>query len=351
MSTDLHGLPKAVLHEHLDGGLRVQTVLELADADGYRSLPAEDPEALAAWFHQGDSGSLEGYLDAFEHTVGVMQTQEALERAAYENVVDLAADHTVYAEIRFGPSLHTRRGLRREDVIEATLSGLARGRADTGMSVWLIADALRHEEDSVEVARAAGRFADQGMVAFDLSGPEAGYPADLHVEACRVAREAGLALTIHAGEGDGVHSIWLALDRCYAQRLGHGVRIIEDTRSEAGRIVELGPVARQVRDWRIPLEVCPTSNVHTGLAQDLAAHPVRRLYDAGFRVTINTDNRLMSDITMSSEYQKVHEVHGFSMRELGGIVADTIAVGFGDWSERKRLIDEVVNPAYAAASD
>jgi adenosine deaminase len=351
MTADLKGLPKAVLHEHLDGGLRPETVLELADSQGYTLLPADDPAELAAWFHQDASGSLERYLDAFDHTVGVMQTQEALERVAYENVIDLAADHAVYAEIRFGPSLHTRRGLRREGVIEATLAGLARGRAETGMSVWLIADALRNEDDSVEVARAAGRFAGRGMVGFDLSGPEAGYPADLHLEACRVAKEAGLALTIHAGEGDGVHSIWLALDRCHAQRLGHGVRIIEDTRSEDGQIVELGPVARQVRDWRIPLEVCPTSNVHTGLAPDPASHPIRRLFDSGFRVTINTDNRLMSNISLASEYQLAKDVHGFSIRELGGITADTIAAGFGDWAERRQLIDAVVHPAYAAASD
>jgi len=350
MSVVIEALPKAVLHEHLDGGLRVSTVLDLADDLGYHGLPATDPVSLAAWFHQGESGSLDRYLEAFVHTVGVMQTPEALERVAYESVVDLAADNAVYAEIRFGPSLHTAGQMRREDAIEAALSGLARGRAETGMSVWLIVDALRQETDSVEVARAAGRFAGAGVVAFDLSGPEAGYPADLHVEACRIAKEAGLALTIHAGEGEGVRSIWLALDRCNAARIGHGVRIIEDTSGEDGRITEFGPVARQVRDWRIPLEVSVMSNVHTGIAATPAEHPIRRLFDAGFRVTINTDNRLMSDISLGSEYALAHEVHGFTVAELGAITADSIAAGFGDWGERQRLITELVEPAYRAAS-
>lgn len=350
MTTDLTDLPKAVLHEHLDGGLRVDTVLDLAASQGYRALPADDPVALAAWFDQGESGSLERYLAAFEHTVGVMQSAEALERVAYECVVDLAADNTVYAEIRFGPSLHTAAGLSREEVIEAVLAGLARGKTETGLSAWLIADALRQETDSADVARAAARFVGQGMVAFDLSGPEAGYPADLHLEACRIAREAGLALTIHAGEGDGLHSIWLALDRCHAQRLGHGVRIIEDTTVVDGQITELGPLARQVQDWRIPLEVCPTSNVHTGMFPDAGSHPVRALFDAGFRITLNTDNRLMSGITLTSEYELARAEHGFSLTELGEIASDTIRAGFGSWSERKRLIEEVVAPAYSTAS-
>lgn len=350
MSTDLTYLPKAVLHEHLDGGLRVETVLDLAASQGYSALPEDDPVALAGWFDQGGSGSLERYLAAFEHTVGVMQSAEALERVAYECVIDLAADNTVYAEIRFGPSLHTAAGLAREDVIEAVLAGLARGRAETGMSVWLIADALRQETDSADVARAAARFVGEGMVGFDLSGPEAGYPADLHLEACRIAKEAGLALTIHAGEGDGLHSIWLALDRCHAQRLGHGVRIIDDTTVVEGQITELGPLARQVRDWRIPLEVCPTSNLHTGMYSDAASHPLRSLFDAGFRITLNTDNRLMSGITLTSEYGFAHAEQGFSLAELGEIAADTIRSGFGSWSERKRLIDDVVVPAYRAVS-
>jgi len=325
-------------------------VLDLADQFGYRDLPATDAAGLAAWFHQGESGSLERYLEAFAHTVGVLQTPEALERAAYESVVDLAADNTVYAEVRFGPSLHTKHNLGREDVIEATLAGLARGRAETGMSVWLIAAALRHQKDSLEVARAAARFVGEGVVAFDLSGPEAGFPAELHVEACRAAREAGLALTIHAGEGDGLNSIWNALNRCYAQRIGHGVRIVEDTRIEGGAIVETGPIAGQVLDWRISLEVSVTSNVHTGVVASAAEHPVRLLYDAGFRVTLNTDNQLMSDITLGSEYALASEVHGFSLGELGAITTDAIEAGFGDWTERRRLIEEVVTPAYTSAA-
>jgi adenosine deaminase len=262
----LRTLPKAVLHDHIDGGLRVETVVELAADAGYDGLPTTDPSELAAWFFQGGSGSLEAYLEAFRHTVAVLQTPEGLERATFEAVEDLAADGVVYAELRFGPSLHMQRGMHREDAIAAVLAGVKRGREQTGMSAWVIVTALRQEDDSYEVARAAARFLGEGVVGFDLAGPEAGHPADAHLAACRHARESGLALTVHGGEGDGPESIWRAVTRCGAQRVGHGVRIIEDTVVADGTIVKLGALARSIRDQRIPLEVAVTSNLHTGIA-------------------------------------------------------------------------------------
>lgn len=345
----LNALPKAVLHDHLDGGVRVPTILELADEQGYTALPASDVEGLRAWFHQGRSGSLERYLRAFVHTVGVLQTREALERVAGEFVADLAADGVVYAEIRFGPSLHLRAGLKREDAIEAVLSGATKAGSEHGVMVGVIASALRQDHDSEDVARAAAHFAGEGIVGFDLAGPEAGYPADDHIPAFTIARHAGLGVTVHAGESDGPHSIWRAVARASARRIGHGVRIVEDTVMRNGEIVELGSLARMVRDLRIPLEICIVSNVHTGIADSTATHPFGALYRAGFRVTLNTDNRLMSDTTLTNEFTLALEHHGLTVAGLGEITIAALESGFGDWPERHRLINEVVRPTYAAA--
>ncbi len=342
---DVRRLPKAVLHDHLDGGLRVETVLELADEIGYGGLPAQTPAPLASWFHQGDSGSLDQYLAAFAHTVGVMQTPDAIERVAYEAVADLAADGAVYAELRLGPSLHTP-AMTREDAIEAAAAGLARGQRDTGCVAALIVTALRHMDDSEDVARAAIRFAGNGVVGFDLAGPEAGYPPDDHLPACRLAQEAGLGLTLHAGEGDGPESVWRAVARCGARRVGHGVRIVDDAKRENGELVRLGDLARSIRDLQIPLEVCITSNVHTGIAETPEEHPFGALLRAGFAVTINTDNRLMSAVTLADEYVTAVATAGLTADALGAIVERTIQAGFGDYELRRRLIEDVVRPAY-----
>lgn len=343
-------LPKAVLHDHLDGGLRVPTILELADEHGYAALPAHDVESLGAWFHQGRSGSLERYLQAFVHTVGVLQTAGALERVADEFVTDLAADGVVYAEIRFGPSLHLLAGLKREEAIEAVLSGATRAGNEHGVMVGVIASALRQDDDSEDVARAAAHFAGEGVVGFDLAGPEAGYPADDHIPAFTIARHAGLGVTVHAGESDGPHSIWRAIARASARRIGHGVRIIEDTVIRDGEIVELGSLARMVRDLRIPLEICIVSNLHTGIADSPAMHPFGALHRAGFRVTLNTDNRLMSDTSLTNEFGLALEHHGLTVADLGELTIAALESGFGDWPERRRLITEVVRPAYAATA-
>lgn len=338
-------LPKAVLHDHLDGGLRPGTVLELADAIGYDQLPATSADALGDWFYQGEAQSLEAYLAAFSHTVAVMQTPDAVERVAFEAIEDLAADGAVYAEIRFGPSLLD--AMAREQAIEAALAGLERGSTATGCVSGLIVTALRHDDDSEQVAKAAVRFVGDGVVGFDLAGPEAGFPPDDHLPACKLAREAGLGLTIHAGESDGPESIWRALGRCGAQRLGHGVRIIEDASVSEGEIDVLGGLARSVRDLRIPLEVSIMSNVHTGIASTAAEHPFGALHRAGFEVTINTDNRLMSGTSLAAEYRIAQEAADLSKAEMGEIVEATVRAGFGSWTDRKTLISDVIRPAYA----
>ncbi|GMQ84885.1 MAG: adenosine deaminase [Acidimicrobiia bacterium] len=347
---DYTSLPKAILHDHLDGGLRVATIIELADGAGYTRLPTTDATELAEWFHQGQSGSLERYLEAFEHTFGVMQNQDAIQRVAYEAGLDLAADGVVYAEVRFGPSLHTFQGLSREDAIEAVLDGLSAAGRETGIVLYGIASALRHEADSEAVANAAVAFAGQGLVAFDLAGPEAGYPADDHEPACRLAAEHGLGLTIHAGESDDATSIWRALAHCGAQRIGHGVRIADDTTIVDGTITGLGSLAGRVRDHRIPLEVAVTSNLHTHAVPPGAIHPFGGLYRAGFNVSINTDNRLMSSTASSVEYELAVDMFGLAVTDLAAITVDAIEAGFGDWPTRRRLIDEVVLPGYASAA-
>ncbi len=334
-------LPKAVLHEHLDGGLRIETILEIADDQGYTGLPAAEADALASWFFQGESGSLERYLEAFTHTTAVMQTPDAISRIAYESGVDLADDGVVYAEVRYDPGLSTKQGLTREDAIEAILDGFTRAERDTGIAIYAIATALRHLTDSVDVVRAAARFQGQGVVGFDLAGPEKGFPPDLHMDACKLAREAGLGLTLHAGEGDGAHSIWRALALCGAQRIGHGVHIIEDTDFDGSAIHDLGRFASTVRDHRVPLEVAITSNLHTASFQRAEVHPFGALYRAGFNVSINTDNRLMSQVTVSDEYELAASTFSLDADDLATITINAIEAGFGDWNERARLIERV----------
>jgi adenosine deaminase len=336
----LQGLPKAELHNHLDGGLRVSTVLELADAIGYDGLPSTDEEILAGWFYQGDSGSLESYLAGFEHTIAVMQTPAAIERVAYEAGLDLAADGVIYAEIRFAPILNTRRGLAREDVIEAALSGLRRGAAESGLVVGLIVDAMRNYPDSLLDARAAVHFAGKGVVGFDLAGPEFRFPADDHLPACRLAKEYGLGLTIHAGEADGPDSIHRALTKCGADRIGHGIRIADDISANG----ELGGVASLVRDRQIPLEVCPSSNLHT-LGITPQEHPLGRLKRLGFNLTLNTDNRLMSRVTLTDEFGFAVDHHGFTANDLYRVTTAALDGAFIDHSTRSEL-DRVVAASY-----
>ena len=368
----LKRLPKVVLHDHLDGGLRPATILELAGQHGYGDLPTSDSLELADWFHQSGVGSLERYLRSFSHTIAVTQTAESLERVAFEAGIDLWDDGVRYAEVRFAPTLHTRKGLARQDVIEAVLEGFTRAAYTTGIFLNGIAVAMRDDTDSEDVARAAIQFVDQGLVAFDLAGPEAGYPARDHQAACRIARAGGLGLTIHGGEGHGPESMAQAVLHCSADRIGHGVRIVEDlspgedvqikispTGASGGsgfrfdhldvQDVELGPTARVVRDHRIVLEVCPKSNADTEATAAAAQHPLGLLVRLGFKVTLNTDNRLMSNVSMTDEFENAVVNHGFGTRQLLEVTEAAITGGFGDWSDRTRLLNDVIRPAYGVA--
>ena len=337
----LRRLPKVVLHDHLDGGLRPETVVELAAAIGYDGLPTRDPAALGRWFFQGEARSLPRYLEAFSQTVAVMQSREALARVAYEAVVDLAADGAVYAELRFAPMLHREKGLALAEVLEAALSGLAQGRRESGIPAFLIVDALRHTPGSEEVARAAVGFAERGVVAFDLAGPEEGFPASQHRAACRLAQAGGLHLTLHAGEAAGVASVADALG-CGAERLGHGVRLVEDMTVREGRVVGMGAVAERVRSAGIALEVCPSSNVHTRAFPSIAEHPVGLLHRAGFAVTLNPDNRLMSGTSMTEEFALVLRHQGFGVADLRAATLRAVDAAFCDATTRAEVRERVL---------
>jgi len=334
--TQLATLPKAVLHDHLDGGLRPSTVLALAEESGYLDLPHHDEPALAGWFDQSHSASLVDYLASFRETIVVMQRPSALQRVAREAVEDYAADGVVYAEARFAPSLHLQQGMTRHEAIRAVLNGLAEGEEATGTVARLIIDAMRQDVDSAEVAEAAADFAGEGVVGFDLAGPEAGFPASAHREALEGARRGGLRLTIHAGEADGPASIADALDSG-AERLGHGVRIVEDVVALEGQIIEFGPIARRVHRDGVALEICPYSNVHTGAVPSASQHPAGMLLRAGFNVTLNSDNRLMSDTSMSKEFSLASSELGFSDDDLRAVTENAVQAAFCDEGTRRAV--------------
>ncbi len=340
--------PKVLLHDHLDGGLRPETVIELADELGYSELPTTDPSELAAWMKRGaDRKDLVLYLETFAHTVGVMQTPDALHRVARECAEDLAADGVVYAEIRFAPELHVEHGLDMDAVVEAVTAGFADGSAGTPLTIRTLISAMRHLNRSLEVAQLAVRWRDRGVVGFDIAGPEKGFPPDDHMLAFQYAQRENFHFTIHAGEAYGPPSIWKALQWCSAERLGHGVRIVDDITVGDGGSPELGLLAHYIRDRRIPLEVCPSSNLHTGVVDDLADHPIRLFKDLKFRVTLNTDNRLMSDITMSGEMQNMVDVFGWTMLDLQWVTVNAMKSAFLPFDERLALINDVIKPRYA----
>ena len=345
--------PKALLHDHLDGGLRPATVIDLAGEFGYEGLPTTDVDELAAWFRRGaDRKSLELYLETFAHTVGVMQERDAIVRVAAESAEDLAADGVVYAEVRYAPELSTERGLTLDEVVEANLEGFRIGAdraaaAGNPIVMKVLVTAMRQAARSVEVAECAVRWRDAGVVGFDIAGPEAGYRPTRHLDAFEYIRQENFHITIHAGESFGLPSIWEALQWCGAERLGHGVRIVDDIKVRDDGSVELGRLATFVRDRRVPLEMCPTSNVHTGAAPSIAEHPIDLLRRLRYRVTVNTDNRLMSGVSMSSEFAVLDEAFGIGLGEMEWLTINALKSAFAPFDERLRLINEVVKPRYA----
>ncbi|GGM88115.1 adenosine deaminase 1 [Thermopolyspora flexuosa] len=345
---EIRKAPKVLLHDHLDGGLRPETIVDLARESGYDRLPSTDPDNLRQWFHEAaDSGSLERYLETFAHTVGVMQTREALYRVALECAEDLAADGVVYAEVRFAPEQHTSAGLGLDEVVQAVLDGFKDGSARYGIRVGTLLTAMRHQARSMEIAELAVRYRDVGVVGFDIAGAEAGYPPTRHLDAFEYLQRENAHFTIHAGEAFGLPSIWQAIQWCGADRLGHGVRIIDDIQVSPDGTAKLGRLAAYVRDKRIPLEMCPTSNLQTGAAPSIAEHPIgllRRLY---FRVTVNTDNRLMSNTSLSEEFAKLVDAFGYGWDDLQWFTVNAMKSAFIPFDERLALINGVIKPGFA----
>ncbi len=349
-------LPKVLLHDHLDGGLRVATIVELADEIGW-TLPTTDPDELQAWFTRGaETGDLLQYLATFEHTLALMQTAESIERIAHEAVVDLADDGVVYAEVRFAPELHQQQGLALEAVVEAVTSGFRRGEADVAdgggsIVVNAICCAMRTEDRSMEIAQLVDRLRawDDKVVAFDLAGAETGFPPSLHADALAFARSAHLNVTIHASEPPDLELISDAITQG-AHRIGHGVRLAADTTvGDDGELV-LGPLAQYVLDHQVHLEMAPTCNVQIGAVPNVAAHPIGPFLRAGLNVGINTDNRLMSNVRPSSELVAVAGAHDLTLTEMARLAENAMMSSFAPMALRRRLVDATIGPAYERGS-
>ncbi len=345
--------PKVLLHDHLDGGLRPQTIIDLAREVDYRNLPHDNADELEKWFAEAaDSGSLERYLETFSHTVAVMQTRDALVRVARECVLDLADDGVVYAEIRYAPELFQERGLTLDEIVEAVQEGFRAGEqqvAEQGRRIRIgtLLCAMRQNARSAEIAQLAVRYRGREVVGFDIAGPEAGFPPTRNLDAFEYLHQQNAHFTIHAGEAFGLPSIWEALQHCGAERLGHGVRIVDDIEVADDGSVRLGHLASYVRDRRIPLEMCPSSNLQTGAAPSVAEHPIGMLADLRFRVTVNTDNRLMSHCTMSSEFAALREAFGYGWTDMQWFTVNAMKSSFLGFDERLEIINNVIKPGYA----
>jgi adenosine deaminase len=344
--------PKALLHDHLDGGLRPETIIEIADEVGH-TLPTSTPGELDVWFTEAaDSGSLVRYLETFDHTIAVMQRRDDLCRVAAEAVDDLAADGVAYAELRYAPEQHLSGGLSLDDVVDAVDAGVQEGTAAAAAGgrpivVRQIVTALRQAANSREIAELAVRHRDAGVCGFDIAGAEIGYPPTRHLNAFEYLQRENAHFTIHAGEAFGLPSIWEALQWCGAERLGHGVRIVDDIAVD-GDHARLGRLAAYVRDRRVPLEMCPSSNLQTGAAASISQHPIGLLTTLRFRVTVNTDNRLMSGTTMSREMQLLAEAFGYDIDDMRWFTVNAMKSAFLPFDERLDLIERVIKPGYAA---
>lgn len=350
---EIRTLPKVALHDHLDGGLRPQTVIDLCAENGHE-LPSTDAQELRSWFFESaDSGSLVRYLETFEHTVAAMQTGAQLRRVAHEFVVDQALDGVVYAEARYSPQLHRQQGLEPGQIVEAVRDGLISGMAEAAdlghpITARQIVTSMRHTEPTIDTAQLALDYRDDTVCGFDIAGAEDGFPPSRFADAFDFLKRNNMFFTIHAGEAFGLPSIWEAVQVCGADRLGHGVRIVEDITIEDEQ-ARLGRLAAYVRDARIPLEVAPSSNLQTGIAKTMAEHPVGLLRDLQFNVTINCDNRLMSDTTMSKEFALLVEAFGWDRDDIEWCTVNAMRAAFLPHDHRETIIREVILPAYRPA--
>lgn len=341
-------VPKVLLHDHLDGGLRIETVIDLADKIGYKKLPTTDPDKLRDWFFEGaNKGNLVEFLQGFEHTCAVMQTRESLERIAYEMMEDMHNDGIVYVETRFAPVLHLDGGLYYDDVITAVLVGLEKGKKDFGVGYGLILCAMRNMTNSLEIAELAVNYRHKGVVGFDLAGEEGGYPPKKHIDAFQFISRENFNITIHAGEAFGKESIWQAIQICGSHRIGHATRLKEDiVFDNEGNIVQLGDLAQYILDKRIPLEICLMSNVHTGAVDKLENHPFKKLFNAKFRVFLNTDDRLMSKITLTDEYVTATNVFGITLEDIEKLNINAMKSAFISHNEKLDYIYNIIKPGY-----
>jgi len=343
---EIRARPKSLLHDHLDGGLRPATILDLADEIGH-VLPAVDEEELSEWFVRGaHTLDILQYLATFEHTIAVMQTADHCHRIAREAVVDLAADGVVYAEVRFAPENHLLAGLDLDAVMEAVQDGFRVGMADAahaGQSIVVntIVCAMRQADRSAEIADVALRWRDRDsrVVAFDLAGPETGFPPTDHMPALEAVRDGHLHVTLHASEPPSLELISQSLG-CGAHRIGHGVRLYDDITTIDGEL-QLGPLAKFILDGQVHLEMAPSCHVHVGAVPNFESHPLVAWHRHGFNVSVNTDNRLMSGVSVSSEMHKLAEVFGLTWTEVEALSVAGVEAGFGDLHERRRVADQI----------
>ncbi len=344
----IRSVPKVLLHDHLDGGLRPDTIIELARDIKYKKLPTSDPGELAEWFHRGaNKGNLVEFLQGFEHTTAVMQTKEALQRCAYEMMEDMRKDGVCYVETRFAPVFHVNKSLYPEDAVLAVLEGLEKGKRDFGVGYGLILCAMRNMKDSLEIAELAVNFRDSGVVGFDLAGEEGGFPPKKHIDAFQFIQRSNFNITIHAGEAFGKESIWQAIQWCGAHRIGHATHLREDIATgRGGHTIVFGELAQYILDKRIPLEICLLSNLHTGAVDSLENHPFKILYDNKFRVTINTDDRLMSDTTMTNEFLIAQKYFGITLDDIEKITLNAMKSAFIHYNERLKYIYNVIKPGF-----
>jgi adenosine deaminase len=346
-------VPKVLLHDHLDGGLRPQTIIEIAKDQKYSKLPTSDAGELGEWFFRGaNKGNLVEYLQGFEHTCAVMQTKESLHRVAYEMMEDMKNDGVCYVETRFAPVFHTAKGLYNEDVVQAVLEGLEHGKRDFGVGYGLILCGMRNMKNTLEISELAVNFRNQGVVGFDLAGEEGGYPPKKHIEAFQFIQRANFNITIHAGEAFGKESIWQAIQWCGAHRIGHATHLVEDIFLDNERnVVRFGELAQYVLDKRIPLEICLLSNVHTGAVDKIENHPFGILFKEKFRVTINTDDRLMSNTNMTKEFMTAIRNFNLNLEDVEKLSLNAMKSAFIPYKERLNYIYNIIKPGYQIIKD
>lgn len=349
----VRSVPKVLLHDHLDGGLRPQTIIELAGETNYNELPTKDPGELAEWFFRGaNKGNLVEFLQGFQHTIAVMQTKESLERIAYEMMEDMKNDGVCYVETRFAPVFHTSKGLYYDDVVLSVLNGLERGKKDFGIGYGLILCGMRNMANTIDIAELAVNYKGHGVVGFDLAGEEGGFPPKKHLDAFQFIQRSNFNITIHAGEAFGKESIWQALQWCGAHRIGHATRLTEDiVLDKDGNAASLGDLAQYILDKRIPLEICLLSNLHTGAVDKLENHPFGLLYREKFRVTLNTDDRLMSNTTLTKEFLTAIDYFNINLNDVEKITINAMKSSFLNYKDRLEYIYNIIKPGFQKVRD